>query len=264
MHSMNTNNGTIINQLLQSWPSNTVSLSCSLESAGVYPSLANAYVRSNWLKRLGPGAFIKTGDRVDWSGGVYALQTYLKLLVHPGGKTALAMKGAAQYIPNDPSVVEVKLFGPAHRKLPKWFKTYNWNQKYKYTMTNFLQNCDDIGFVKHNFGNYELNISSRERAALEYCYDYQYNGSFGEMDHIISGLFDLRPNLVQTLLERCTSVKAKRLFMYLAEKHNLPCVKYLDLSRVTFGSGKRKLADKGHYNSKYKIVVPEGEQDHDY
>src|SRR3989339_322501 len=192
MHSMNTNNGTIINQLLQSWPSNTVSLSCSLESAGVYPSLANAYVRSNW------------------------------------------------------------------------FKTYNWNQKYKYTMTNFLQNCDDIGFVKHNFGNYELNISSRERAALEYCYDYQYNGSFGEMDHIISGLFDLRPNLVQTLLERCTSVKAKRLFMYLAEKHNLPCVKYLDLSRVTFGSGKRKLADKGHYNSKYKIVVPEGEQDHDY
>src|SRR3989339_531850 len=216
MHSMNTNNGTIINQLLQSWPSNTVSLSCSLESAGVYPSLANAYVRSNWLKRLGPGAFIKTGDRVDWSGGVYAL------------------------------------------------KTYFWNQKYKYTMTNFLQNCDDIGFVKHNFGNYELNISSRERAALEYCYDYQYKGSFGEMDHIISGLFDLRPNLVQTLLERCTSVKAKRLFMYLAEKHNLPCVKYLDLSRVTFGSGKRKLADKGHYNSKYKIVVPEGEQDHDY
>ena len=185
------------------------------------------------------------------------------MLVHPGGKSALAMQGAAQYIPMDPGVVEIHLFGAKGQKLPKWFKTYDWNQKFRYTMTNFLKDCDNVGFIKHNLGNYEIQISSRERAAIEYCYAYPDKASFGEMDHIISGLLTLRPEIVQTLLERCTSVKTKRLFMYLAEKHELPCVKYLDPCKMDFGSGTRSLCKNGLFNSKYKIVVPAGEQDHD-
>ena len=42
--------------------------------------------------------------------------------------------------------------------------------------------------------------------------------SFDELDHIMSGLATLRPRMVQDLLEKRGSVKAKRLFMYLDEK----------------------------------------------
>lgn len=38
------------------------------------------------------------------------------------------------------------------------------------------------------------------------------------MFELMEGLNNLRPNQVQDLLEKCESVKVKRLFLYLAEK----------------------------------------------
>jgi hypothetical protein len=62
--------------------------------------------------------------------------------------------------------------------------------------------------------------------------------------------------LIQDLLEKCASVKTKRLFMYLAEKHKHAWVSKLNCEKVDFGTGKRALCNNGHYDSKYKIVVP--------
>ena len=72
----------------------------------------------------------------------------------------------------------------------------------------------------------------------------------------MSALTTLRPRLVQELLEKCCSVKAKRLFMYLAEKHKHAWVKKIDTAKVDLGKGKRSLCKNGHYDSKYQIVVP--------
>jgi hypothetical protein len=91
---------------------------------------------------------------------------------------------------------------------------------------------------------------------MELCYDVPIHESFGELDQIMSGLTTLRPQMVQELLEKCGSVKAKRLFIYLAEKHNHAWTKKLNLERINFGIGKRSLCNNGHYDSKYKIVVP--------
>ena len=41
---------------------------------------------------------IRSGDRVSYEGGVYALQEQLSTNIHPVGKTALAFLGKAHYL----------------------------------------------------------------------------------------------------------------------------------------------------------------------
>ena len=69
-------------------------------------------------------------------------------------------------------------------------------------------------------------------------------------------LTTLRPKVLQQLLEKCSSVKAKRLFLYMAEKANHPWWKALDTSRIDIGSGRRMIVPKGKFVSKYNITIP--------
>ena len=72
----------------------------------------------------------------------------------------------------------------------------------------------------------------------------------------MEGLVTLRPSLVQTLLETCSSIKAKRLFLFLAEAMNHAWVKRIHLSNVRLGEGKRVIVKNGRFDSKYNITVP--------
>jgi tRNA-binding EMAP/Myf-like protein len=44
--------------------------------------------------------------------------------------------------------------------------------------------------------------------------------------------------------------------MYMAEKHRHPWVEKLDLSRIDFGRGKRRIVSGGELDTKYQITVP--------
>ena len=253
---MSRQKGIIINNLLKNWPKGTVVVYNWLKKQGIYRQLADLYVKSGWIERIGRGAFKRSGENIDWSGGVYALQTQLGMSVHPGGKTALEIEGSAQYLPADFKQKKIVLFGSKGEKLPSWFKGIGWEIDIRYVMSGLFGKDIFVGFKSYSFGNYEIKISSPERAALELCYDVPLQQSFDEMDQIMSGLLTLRPGMVQDLLEKCQSVKAKRLFMYIAEKHDHAWVGKIDLKRVDFGSGKRALCKNGYYDSKYKIVVP--------
>ncbi|MFA7517113.1 MAG: type IV toxin-antitoxin system AbiEi family antitoxin [Candidatus Ratteibacteria bacterium] len=253
---MNGQNRSIINKLLSNWTKNTIAVSSWLERQGVYRQLAGTYVKSGWIERIGKGAFKRAGETVDWSGGLYTLQSQLNMSVHPAGKTALQLQGSAHYLPANLKQTKIVLFGYKNEKLPEWFKNYKWDVSMRYVMTGFFGKDVELGLTKYNFGNYAIKISSVEKASMELCYDVPDRESFDEMDQIMSGLMTLRPRLVQELLEKCKSVKTKRLFMHLAEKHNHAWLKKLDLENVDFGKGKRSLCSNGHYDSKYKIVVP--------
>ena len=73
----------------------------------------------------------------------------------------------------------------------------------------------------------------------------------------MEGLATLSPRRLQKLLEACQSVKVKRLFLFLAERHNHAWFKRLDVSGVDLGAGKRALVDHGRYDAKYRITVPD-------
>ena len=253
---MDRQNRSIINNLLRNWPRNTVAVSVWLNGQSVYRQLAGTYVKSGWIERVGQGAFKRAGENIDWSGGLYTLQTQLNMSVHPAGKTALQLQGNAHYLPSSLKQSRIVLFGSKNEKLPEWFKSYKWEVAVRYVMTGLFGKDTGLGLTTYNSGNYGIKISSSERAAMELCYDVPIRESFDELDQIMSGLTTLRPRMVQELLEECGSVKTKRLFMYLAEKHDHAWVKKLDLGRVDFGAGKRSLCKNGHYDGKYKIVVP--------
>jgi len=253
---MDRQNRSIINSLLKNWLRNTVAVSTWLEGQGVYRQLAGTYVKSGWIERIGKGAFKRADENVDWSGGLYTLQSQLNMSVHPAGKTALQLLGSAHYLPANFKQAKVVLFGAKNEKLPKWFKSHKWEVDVRYVMTGLFGDESGQGLTTYNSGNYEIKISSAERAVIELCYDVPIRESFDELDQIMAGLTALRPRMVQELLEKCGSAKTKRLFMYLAEKHDHAWVKKISLEKVDFGKGKRSLCSHGHYDGKYKIVVP--------
>jgi tRNA-binding EMAP/Myf-like protein len=91
---------------------------------------------------------------------------------------------------------------------------------------------------------------------MEMLYLVPEKVSFEESLLIMESLVTLRPEIVQKLLEICRFVKVKRLFMYMAKKHRHPWVEKLDLSRIDFGSGKRRIVSGGELDPKYQITVP--------
>jgi len=251
---MNTENRTKINQLIQQWPRGTVSTTSALLSKGFSSELIRIYKNSLWIQPIGRGAYALYGDEVGWTGGLYGLQSQLDLSVHPGGKTALELKGFSHYLAE--TTKKVFLYGLRGEKLPAWFRQHNWRVKIIYSPTNlFPADCQE-GFSEYQEKGFSLRISTPERAALEMVYHLPDEVSFEEAYLIAENLITLRPSVVQALLECCRSVKAKRLFMFLAEKHQHPWVQKLDLSKVFFGKGKRVIVKSGVLDSKYNITVP--------
>src|SRR3989338_7546027 len=244
MSSMSSQSESKINHLLKAWPKGTVGTSQWLRSQGVYRQLADTYVKGSWLERVGRGAFKRSGDEVQWTGAVYALQTQLKLSSHPAGKTALQLLGYAHYVALGPESAVV-LFGSQNEKLPAWFHQYDWKTKIRYTMTRLFGDEKILGLANYKAGDYSIKISSSERAMFEVCYDVPEKESYEEAALFMEGLTTLRPELVQALLEQCRSVKTKRLFMHLAERENHSWVKRLNLKKVDFGSGNRVLCKDG-------------------
>jgi hypothetical protein len=77
-----------------------------------------------------------------------------------------------------------------------------------------------------------------------------------EVYELIEGLNNLRPATVQKLLEGCTSVKVKRLFLYLADKAGHEWLSFINLDKVDLGAGKRAIVGSGVYIPKFQITVP--------
>jgi len=241
-----------INQLLSTHPTGIVYLSSWLVQKGYSLDLQKRYRNSNWFTSIGTGAMIRSGDKVGYEGAIYALQEQAGMYVHPAGKTALSILGKSHYLELSPN--KVTLFGGQQEKLPSWCLHHDWGVKLDYHSSSFLP--PDIGLVEVELKTFSIKVSSAARAMLECLFLAPKHQELVECYHLMEGLNNLRPNLVQDLLENCTSVKVNRLFMYLAEKVNHSWVTHLNMDKINLGSGKRSIVKNGVYDPKYKITVP--------
>jgi hypothetical protein len=110
---MDTENKTKINRRSNQWITGTPSAVSYQSAFGFGCDLLVKYKNSGLLEPFGRGAYIRSGDNVDWPGALYTLQTQLALPVHVGGKSALELKGYANYLPAKQN--RVFLYGPRGR-----------------------------------------------------------------------------------------------------------------------------------------------------
>lgn len=248
-----------INQLLNSQPPSVVFLSSWLSRQDYSYGLQKRYRNSNWLESVGTGAMKRAGDRVGYEGAIYALQNQAGSSIHPGGKTALAYLGKAHYL--ELGTKRATVFGSGSEKLPPWFEKYDWGVAVDYHQTSFLP--PELGLTEVELKNFSIKVSGAPRALLECAYLVKENQDLLECYDLVESLNNLRPGEVQILLEKCRSVKAKRLFLYLAEKAGHKWFEYLDSNKIDLGSGKRSIARGGVYVDKYRITVPKELENND-
>ncbi len=256
---MSNQSRTKINRLVSQWPRGTVATASHLCRLGFSHNLLNRYKRSGWLQPFGRGAYKLSGDSIEWPGALHALQIQLKIKVHAGGKTALEIKGYAHYPPSE--LKKVYLYGVHAQKLPAWFNRDTLGIEIVLIRTNLFPPDFSGGFSELKDREFSVKISSPERAAMEMLYLVPKTISFEEALLIMENLISLRPSVVKRLLEHCSSIKVKRLFMHMAESHGHPWLSQVDLSKIDFGKGKRHLVKEGKLDKKYNITVPRGSEE---
>lgn len=237
---------------MNSQPSGVVYLSSWLTKNGFSTQLLNRYKKSNWIYSIGTGVWMRVGVEPTYQGALYAIQEQSKLSVHIGAKTALSLQGKAHYL--ELSTQQIILFGSSKEKLPAWFSKYDWGLKVNYFSSSFLP--PKMGLQTLEQSNFSLLVSSPARALLECLYLVPKKQELVECYEIMEGLNNLRPKQVQELLEQCTSIKVKRLFLYMAEKAQHDWFNYINLEKIDLGKGKRSLVKDGVYIAKYHIAIP--------
>ena len=242
-----------LKKLLDQHKLGTVCVTGWLESIGISYQLLQYYKDSDWLQAVGTGAFKRPNEHISWEGGLYAIQYQESSPIHAGGLTALSKQGLAHYI-RAGSTEQVYLFSPVKTTLPAWFKNYDWLKPIRHIKTFFLPVDKEI--IEFEEKNFNIMISTPERAILECLYLTPDKMDLIECYQILEGMLTLRPNVLQELLENCKSIKVKRLFLYMAEKINHSWYNFINQDKINIGQGDRSIVKGGVYIPKYKLVIP--------
>ena len=249
---MSIQNDNKLQRILANWIPKTVGTSSWLGALGISPQLVKRYVASGWIEPIGQGAFKRPNETLEWQGALSVLQMQMELPVHLGGPSAIAFQGSSHYARMGKETVF--LFTALKIRLSKWFYEYDWGQPIVHAKTASLPS--HLGTNVYPYGDMKICVSTVERAILECLYLSPKQFDLLECYQIMEGLQGLRPKLMQDLLESCTSIKVKRLFLFMADKANLPVMKHLKLDNVDLGKGDRSIVPHGQYNAKYGLTLP--------
>jgi hypothetical protein len=257
-----------LNHLLQTLGDTTLVSSRWLRMHGYPSNLLAKYTASGWLQSPTRGVYLRNGGKPTWEGLVQTLQFREALPLHVGGRFALARQGHEHYLRLGEAAT-VTLYGPT--KLPAWASKLPLRERvracgagpFDWPALTFKTDTSDMTLNAQGFERMAddsraagIVFSTPERAMLELCDEPPDNALVHEANALMQGLATLRPPLVGTLLQHCTSIKAKRLFLALADRNNHAWLPHLNLQSVDLGRGKRVLVRDGKLNAKYQITLP--------
>lgn len=213
-------------------------------------------VKAKQLNKVSNGVYSRGENPPSWQAIVYSLQHIFNFECVVGGLTALELHGFSQYVSlGKQKYIEMYVKKP----LPRWIQFLNKECFFKNHSSKTVVGEKTLAFTTNlvwKQGMGELIVSTPERAILEVLLDLPEKISFEHADELLEGLTNLSPTVLQQLLEGCRNIKVKRVFLWLAERHNYPWLSKLNLETVDLGSGNRMLEKGGKLNSKYKISVP--------
>lgn len=227
-------------------------------------ALDNA-VKTQTLLLLTSGVYSQYSRSISWEGVVASIQRMetdnnnKQPSMQVGGLSGLALSGLSQYLSLG-GMPHIHLY--AQDKLPPWLDRLSLAVQFVGHRTNklwpaaLLQN--EVLIKQHKWAPElpPVYFSCPEKAILEVLLDVPQTISFEHADELMQGLVNLSPKKLDTLLQACKSVKVKRLFFWLAKRHNYPWFNKLNESNYDFGSGKRVVANSGKLDKDYLITVP--------
>lgn len=260
MYSMAGPNETKLISLLATLGDGWLAPSSWLARRGYSRSLLGHYVQRGWLVSPARGVFLRAGAPPSWQTVVFSLQRLGGLPLHVGGRHALALQGHDHYLRMGPAAVT--LYGPA--ALPAWVNRLGLAETFvvvpdrKLGLAPASAELEDIGLatMPGDRPDAPLVVAQPERAILELLLLVPQSASTAEADAALQGMTRLRPDRVSALLRRCTSVKVKRLFLALAERHGHAWFPHLNLDGVELGRGNRVLVPGERLNPTWHISLP--------
>lgn len=226
-----------------------------MQEQGVSRQLIRRYVKSGWLEPFGHGAFIRAGDNADWLSGLHTLQHQFGMNVYAAADTALSLKGLGHFLPLGENA-EVHLFSETREFFPAWFRKHAWGMRIRHDCPSLFESSDPAFFTELKQGELPVRISAPERAILEVLHLATTNESIDYAVELMEGLNTLRPQVLQQLLDRCRSVKVKRLFLWSSEAVGHEWFSRLETNHLDLGKGKISLYRGGKFDQKYQVTVP--------
>ncbi len=230
-------------------------------------SLVARYVGSGWLVSPARGVYMRAGGRLQWDGVVRSLQVGEGLPLHVGGRSALALQGHEHYLRLGDAEA-ITLYGP--QSPPGWLGKLPLEQGFEFMGKGPFdlpvvsaaeaseQALSEVGLAWHSVasGLDALVCSTPERAMLELCDGVSDAAGVYEADALMQAMTTLRPQRVALMLHHCRSIKAKRLFLALADRHRHAWLPRVPLEDVDLGRGKRALVPGGRLHPTYQITLP--------
>jgi hypothetical protein len=209
-------------------------------------------------------------DQLRWDVVVLSLQQVMHKALHVGGRTAVELSGYAHYLEAGETST-VYLYGQG---APSWLTALPSSARFELRPDRLFANSG-TGVEMKRFDlrsgeasttvkdaerkspwEWSLTMSVPERAILEMMDELPQQESFHQVDTVIEGMTNLRPQLLGRLLQECRSVKVKRLFLWYADRHKHSWLKHLDRSAIDLGRGKRQLVPAGRFDARYQITLP--------
>src|SRR3990167_9806280 len=242
-----------LRSLLKIWKPGMLATSDWLKSQGISQQLSYFYVQYDWIEKIAAGVFKRSSDHITWSSAVYALQKLKKLPIHVGGLSAIELHGRSHFIRNQRAIT---LFGDV-LMLPAWCNKIDFDgTKLVYTKASPWKSGFLEAITEYSKDSFEIQVSNLERAIMEFLSGVPQHHTYEEAAHLMEALPSLRPIVVQSLLEKCRSVKVKRLFLHLATACQHSWVLKLDRSSIDLGKGIRQIRSKGYLDKQHLIYVP--------
>jgi len=261
-------------------PAGLLASAAWLDRHGYYRQLLSHYVASGWLESPARGVYRRPGTPLKWQHVVTSLLLTEGLPLHIGGATALVHAGYGHYARLS-GAETICLFGPVG--LPAWARALLLPEKIA-TRSGPVFGAPSLSCVwlregsildsqeqavsesrlaesglrveKWGESDWPLVYSTEERAILEMLQDVPDRESVYQAHVILQGLVNIRPGRMSFLLKHCASIKAKRLFLALAERHKHAWLSQLNLDAVNLGTGKRAIFPGGKLDPKYQITLP--------
>lgn len=265
-----------LNRLLAELAPGQLVDSAWLQAQSISRPSVHAYVKNGWLERVAPRVYRRPGAApalpVRWDAAILSAQSLRPSTFYVGGATALDLLGRSHYLRLGGNAT-VHLYDP-EGTAPSWLPRLPVNATFAvHTRALFADAILGVEWRRYDLGtgrlgaavsepsrtnpwDHFLRMAGEERATIEMLDQVPNEVGFDHADETFQGLSNLRPRLVTRLLVSCRSVRAKRLFLFYAERHGHAWLKHVDREAVDLGTGKRQLAPGGKFDARYQITVP--------